>query len=236
MTQEQLSLDLQIRPEPSLSNFAVGDNAELVSVLASLKAGRPSPQFLYIWGKTGVGCTHLLHAIDPLAGRERVPAFSSARRIYTVDDVERLADEDFQRLFDLMNEIRAHPDEGGPSGHCLVTAGSAPPSLMKCRPDVVSRLSWGLVFQVKALSDEQKDAALAKLARDSRIELPDDVREWLLEHLPRDMGTLSEAVFELERQALQSSRRVTRALARQCFAQRLEAGSAKGENPLEKAS
>ena len=93
MEQEQLTLNLQIRPAPSLDNFAVGDNAELVSVLRTMAETGSGPQFLYLWGETGVGCTHLLHAMDPLAGVERVPAFSESRLIYTVDDVEELGED-----------------------------------------------------------------------------------------------------------------------------------------------
>lgn len=230
MTQEQLTLDLRIRPEPSLGNFAAGDNAELVAVLSAVEAGRPAPQFIYIWGDTGVGCTHLLHAVDPEAGLERVPSFSPSRRVYTVDDVEELSDEDLQRLFDLMNDIRSSG-----AGFTLVTAGDRAPSLMKGRPDVISRLSWGLVFQVRALTDEQKDAALEKLAREIRVELPADAREWLIEHLPRDMGTLTEALFEAERFAVKSSRKLTRALLRQCFLPKKSEGAGLAPNP-QKAS
>ena len=169
MEQEQLTLNLQIRPAPSLDNFAVGDNAELVSVLRTMAETGSGPQFLYLWGETGVGCTHLLHAMDPLAGVERVPAFSESRLIYTVDDVEELGEDSQQKLFELMNDVRSHSD-GGPFGqYRLITAGDLPPLQMKGRPDVISRLSWGLVFQVHPLTDEQKDAALRKLAEESRI-------------------------------------------------------------------
>ena len=160
MEQEQLTLNLQIRPAPSLDNFAVGDNAELVSVLRTMAETGSGPQFLYLWGETGVGCTHLLHAMDPLAGVERVPAFSESRLIYTVDDVEELGEDSQQKLFELMNDVRSHSD-GGPFGqYRLITAGDLPPLQMKGRPDVISRLSWGLVFQVHPLTDEQKDAAV----------------------------------------------------------------------------
>lgn len=217
MEQEQLTLNLQIRPAPSLDNFAVGDNAELVSVLRTMAETGSGPQFLYLWGETGVGCTHLLHAMDPLAGVERVPAFSESRLIYTVDDVEELGEDSQQKLFELMNDVRSHSD-GGPFGqYRLITAGDLPPLQMKGRPDVISRLSWGLVFQVHPLTDEQKDAALRKLAEESRIDLPDDARQWMLEHLPRDMGTLSEALFEVERFALGASKKITRTVLRQCF-------------------
>ena len=197
MEQEQLTLNLQIRPALSLDNFAVGDNAELMSVLRTMAETGSGPQFLYLWGETGVGCTHLLHAMDPLAGVERVPAFSESRLIYTVDDVEELGEESQQKLFELMNDVRSHSD-GGPFGqYRLITAGDLPPLQMKGRPDVISRLSWGLVFQVHPLTD--------------------DARQWMLEHLPRDMGTLSEALFEVERFALGASKKITRTLLRQCF-------------------
>lgn len=124
-----------------------------------------------------------------------------------MDDVEELGEESQQKLFELMNDVRSHSD-GGPFGqYRLITAGDLPPLQMKGRPDVISRLSWGLVFQVHPLTDEQKDAALRKLAEESRIDLPDDARQWMLEHLPRDMGTLSEALFEVERFALGASKR-----------------------------
>ena len=126
MEQEQLTLNLQIRPAPSLDNFAVGDNAELVSVLRTMAETGSGPQFLYLWGETGVGCTHLLHAMDPLAGVERVPAFSESRLIYTVDDVEELGEDSQQKLFELMNDVRSHSD-GGPFGqYRLITAGDLP--------------------------------------------------------------------------------------------------------------
>ena len=224
---KQLTLDLQIRPEPSLENFAPGDNAELVSVLTSIKREGKGPYFLYLWGVTGSGRTHLLHAVDPLAGFERVPAFSPERTVYTVDDADRLSEDDQQKLFDLMCDIRSHVREGERPGYFLITSGSVPPAQMRGRPDVISRLSWGLVFQVRALSDEQKDQALAKLASDSRIDLPEDARRWMLEHLPRDMGTLADGVFEVERTALQSSRKITRSLVRQCLGS-ADAGKAAG--------
>ena len=126
MEQEQLTLNLQIRPAPSLDNFAVGDNAELVSVLRTMAETGSGPQFLYLWGETGVGCTHLLHAMDPLAGVERVPAFSESRLIYTVDDVEELGEDSQQKLFELMNDVRSHSD-GGPFGqYRLITACISP--------------------------------------------------------------------------------------------------------------
>ncbi|MCI5850449.1 MAG: DnaA/Hda family protein [Sutterellaceae bacterium] len=231
MAQKQLTLDLQIRPAPSLDNFAIGDNAELVSLLRGMELSGKGPRFLYLWGETGVGCTHLLHAMDPLAGAERVPVFSEGRRLYTVDDVGELSDPDSQKLFELMNEVRNHAEESS-GGYHLIAAGRQAPSLMKGRPDVISRLSWGLVFQVRPLTDEQKDVALKKLAADSSIELPDDARQWMLEHLPRDMGTLSEALFEVERFALGASRKITRQLLRECFSSGELAGSGAGASKM----
>ena len=70
MEQEQLTLNLQIRPAPSLDNFAVGDNAELVSVLRTMAETGSGPQFLYLWGRDR-GRLHALAPCHGSSGRRR---------------------------------------------------------------------------------------------------------------------------------------------------------------------
>lgn len=70
---EQLLLNL-VEPEaPTLDNFRVGSNAELLAALRDCKKGL-GPQFIYIWGPPGSGRSHLLRAITPTQ-RMRVPEY-----------------------------------------------------------------------------------------------------------------------------------------------------------------
>jgi DnaA family protein len=199
----QLTLDL-IRPlTPSFDNFVVGRNAEALAALRALARAQGEP-FVYLWGEAGSGRSHLLAALASArpgllaAEGEPVPAFGDATGLYLVDDVERRDDADQQRLFVLMNEIRAHP------GAALVAAGNAPPTQLALRDDVRTRLAWGLVYQVHALSDDEKGRALEAHAS-----------AYLLNHMPRDMRTLVAILDALDGYALAAGRAITVPLVRE---------------------
>ena len=66
------------------------------------------------------------------------------------------------------------------------------------RDDVRTRLAWGLVYQVHALSDDEKAQALSAHAASRGFGLPADVVEYLLTHMPRDMRTLVAVVDALD--------------------------------------
>lgn len=210
----QLTLDL-IRPlTPSFDNFVVGRNAEALATLRALALAHGEP-FVYLWGEPGSGRSHLLTALAAArpaalaADGEPVPAFGDSTGLYLVDDVERRGATDQQRLFVLMNEIRAHP------GAALVAAGNAPPAQLALRDDVSTRLAWGLVYQVHALSDEEKGQALEAHARSRGLALSVDVIAYLLNHMPRDMRTLVAILDALDGYALAAGRAITVPLIRE---------------------
>lgn len=210
----QLTLDLVHPLTPSLDNFVVGRNAEALAALRALAAGAGEP-FVYLWGAPGSGRTHLLAALAadrPAAfagGADPVPAFDPAVRLYLVDDVDARDGESQQRLFVLMNEVRAQP------GAALVSAGSGPPAQLALRDDVRTRLAWGLVYQVHALSDDEKARALEAHARSRGLALSPEVIAYLLSHMPRDMRTLVAVVDALDAYALAERRAITVPLVRE---------------------
>jgi DnaA family protein len=209
----QLTLDL-IRPlTPSFDNFVAGRNAETVAALRAVAAGR-GDAFVYLFGAPGSGRSHLLTALAAarpavLAGGDAVPAFDAGATLYLVDDVDRCDDAGQQRLFVLMNEVRARP------GSALVTTGAAPPAQLALRDDVRTRLAWGLVYPVHALTDADKAQALEAHARSRGLALPAEVVEWLLVHMPRDMRTLVAVLDALDAYALAAKRPLSVALVRE---------------------
>ena len=194
-TPRQLTLDLIKPPKPSLDNFVVGRNAEVVAALRAISHGG-GEQFVYLWGETGAGRSHLLQALGFDGPDREVPSFDARRRVYVVDDVESLLEPQQQRMFVLMNEIRS----GGTAR--FAAAGNAAPMHLDLRDDVRTRLAWGLVYQVHALSDEEKAQALSAHAVSRGFELSRDVVEYLLSHMPRDMRTLVAVVVALDTYAL----------------------------------
>ena len=83
------------------------------------------------------------------------------------------------------------------------------------REDLVTRLAWGLVYQVHALTDEEKARALADYATGRGFRLLPDVSEYLLTRANRDLASLVATLDALDRYSLETKRPVTVPLARE---------------------
>jgi DnaA family protein len=165
-------------------------------------------QFVYLWGQTGAGCSHLLQALGLEAAQGEVPAFDARQHVYIVDDVGLLSELQQQRLFVLLNEIRSDRTAR------FVGAGNAAPRHLALRDDVRTRLAWGLVYQVHALSDDEKACALSAHAASRGFALSAEVVDYLMTHMPRDMRTLVAVVDALDTYALSVKKQLTVPLVR----------------------
>ena len=161
---KQLVLDIAPSPLPTLANFVPGRNAELLQTLGNSLAGLEQEHFVYLWGGAGCGKSHLLQGMAGLCMRNKLStsyfacdantsfAAGSEADCVMVDDVDRLNANAQIGLFNLYNHIR---DEG--RALLLVSGPAAPAQLkLKVREDLVTRLGWGLVYQVHELTDEEK--------------------------------------------------------------------------------
>jgi DnaA family protein len=194
----QLALGISPPPDPSLENFVPGDNAELLARLRELRSGSYREAVLYLWGEPGAGKSHLLRA---LAGG---PALAIA------DDVETLDEAGQIRLFNAINEARE-------AGRTVLAAGKAPPAQLALREDLKSRLAWGLVYQVRTPSDPDRAAYLRGEAERRGLRLPEDVVNYLLTRLRRDLRSLSAVIERLDRTSLERQRPVTLPLVREAL-------------------
>src|SRR4029078_5447301 len=76
-------------------------------------------------------------------------------------------------------------------------------------PDLLSRLSWGMVFKLSPLADDEKLTVLTRRANGRGIGLPEEVAKYLLTHCPRHMATLFAALDALDKASLAAKRRLT---------------------------
>lgn len=184
---KQLLLDIKPAAAPSLDNYVAGRNAE---ALASLNAATQNgSHFIYIWGEKGCGKTHLLSACE-------------AYGIRVVDDVH-LHDNDAQiALFNTYNQLKEN-------GEILIAAGLHAPNQMNLRDDLATRLAWGLVYQLHPLNDAEKALALKNHAKERGIKLPDEVIDYCLRYLRRDLPTLMATLDALDEWSLTAHKPVT---------------------------
>lgn len=189
-------------------------------MLGAVAAQAAPVRLVYLWGELGSGRTHLLRALSQSSHAYEWTAADSPERagIALVDDVDRLDHAGQVALFNRINTVRARSDAA-----CVVT-GPAAPSQLALREDLRTRLAWGLVYQLHALSDDEKAAALALHAASTGLHVAPDVIPYLLRHLPRDMRTLVAALDALDAYALARKRPLTLPLVREALAADLAHG------------
>lgn len=186
---KQLLLDIQPPPTPSFENFKLGKNAEaVINIKEAIKGNAPS-SFIYLWGASGSGKTHLLTAAKTLGAH--------------IADNVHLLDNDAQiDLFNVYNQLK---EVGG----TLITAGIHAPTQMRLRDDLATRLAWGLVYQLHPLTDIEKAEALQARARERGMKLPDEVVDYCLRYLRRDLPTLMSVLDALDKWSLVTKKPVT---------------------------
>ena len=211
-------LDLKPEQLPTLDNFVIGANTELVQRLRSLGDAR-SFEALYLWGPPGGGKSHLLEATAALArGRRPVALLRGAEAgaelklaagsLLMIDDVQELSAEAQIALFRTFNAARF-------LGLALLLAGTEPPLRMALREDLRTRIGQALVYEIQPLSDEQKATALQRHAMDRGMLIDSAVLQYLLRHGRRDLSSLMATLDRLDRASLEQKRPPTLPLLRE---------------------
>lgn len=214
---EQIALDIGLAARPTLANFCVGPNAEVLRHLTLRVApGQPanrSAEPTYLWGEGGSGKTHLLKAVhDALQSQGALTgwldattqpcAFDDKWAAVLMDDVQAYNAAQQHAAFNWFVNAQTH--------QCWVlAAGTLPPADLALRDDLRSRLGWGLVFQLHNLSDIERRAVLRQDAGVRGLHLSDEVMDFILNRFSRDLGSLVALLNQLDGYALQTKRGIT---------------------------
>jgi DnaA family protein len=218
-TPRQLTLGISLGSGLDFENFIAGENE---AALEAVRDASRSAQFVYLWGDAASGRTHLLHAACRAAadsGRRiaLLPCAQAAQweprvldgwemlDLVALDDVEAIAgNSGWERaVFSLYNELR---DMGA---SLLVTARRPPAALELMLPDLQSRLGAMLVYQLHALDDEGRLAALMRKAKTRGMDLPEDTGRYLMTRVSRDMRDLTGLLERLDQASLAHQRKLT---------------------------
>jgi len=217
----QLTLGVGLKDQANFANYFAGSNGPLMQELMKSSHGA-GERIIYFCGKNGEGCTHLLQACCHDANRNGLTSgyiplkslieFSpdvfeglESLMLVCVDDLHLIAGRPAweEAFFHAYNRIL----EAG--GRLIVTANVMPKSLGLILPDLLSRLSWGVVFQLQSLSDTEKLAVLIMRAKRRGMILSEEVGKFILNHCPRHMSTLFSALDTLDKTSLAAQRKLT---------------------------
>lgn len=234
---QQLTFRLSLDDDATFRNFYCGaaesHNSWVVQYLEdalqrwikqSTKAhsGTVLDEFIWVWGESSVGCTHLLQAVCHDAELLGVRAFYldfsrnaalhpdvlsglETMALVCLDSVDELAGQpDWElALFNLYNRMSEYQTP------LLIGAQALPQQLGFKLPDLTSRMQSSAQFHLQMLSDDEKAVAL-KLRADCRgFELSDEVARYLVSRSERSMTQLLKVLTLLDKHSLSSQRKVT---------------------------
>ena len=181
---------------------------------------------LFVHGASGLGKTHLLQAVcaevtrgnsdscvlytpcetfvndfvRALASGQWQPFRESVRRadLLVIDDVQFLVNRESsqEELFHTFNTLYQSRKQ------IILSADSAPSEIPTLEDRLVSRFNWGLVVQIDPPTRETRQAILHKKARLRGVEVPDEVIDYIAEHMPGNVrlleGTLTRLITETQ--------------------------------------
>lgn len=225
----QLPLPIHQIDEDTFDNF-YAENSELL--LESLKRNFTDVQqpFFYIWGGRSCGKSHLLKAVsNHFLLNQQTSSYIPLKKahyfsplvldnaellnVICLDDIQAIAgDEEWElAIFNLFNQIREQQGlfNEGRKTLLLISADCPPHQLNIKLPDLRSRLTWGEVYPLPDLTDEQKCHILQSNAHQKGVELSDEITHFLLKKLGTDLQELSKVLEKLDHASLQAQRKLT---------------------------
>lgn len=216
---KQIALDIGLASAPSFDNFFAGPNEAALKHL-QLWAGNSlrSPVPTYLWGEAGSGKSHLLKAFAEVLCEQGAtvgwidasvlepPEFDERWVAVLMDDCHLYTAAQQQAAFNwFVNALSAA--DGQP--RCVLAAGALPPSDLALREDLRTRLGWGHVFALHALTDAERRAVLRQVGDARGIFLGDEAMDFILSRFSRDLGNLMQLLDQLDGYSLQTQRAIT---------------------------
>ena len=185
---DQLLLNIHPPSIKSIENFVIGDNFEAISVIKKFTTDK-NLQFFYLWGVQGSGKSHLSSVVKK-------------NNILVIEDIESMSDIEQIQAFSIFNNCKEN-------GKKLFITGSNSPNNMGLRSDLASRLSWGIVYQIKALTDNEKKLALLTHSKQKGMSSNVKVIEYCMKNLKRDLHYLIATLDALDNWSLKTKKPMT---------------------------
>jgi chromosomal replication initiation ATPase DnaA len=213
----QLLLDLSQRPALGAEDFLVGACNRAAADMIGRWPDWPMASALVV-APARAGKTHLANVwrLKSAAARLRATELreedvAHANGALLVEDLHAgIADE--RVLFHLLNLVREHKLS------MLLTSREAPGELDVRLPDLRSRLRALPLVAIEAPDEVLLKAVLIKHFSDRQLAVEPHVIAHLALHMERSMQSAAEIVADIDRLAMASHRRVTRALAAEALA------------------
>ncbi len=222
-TTGQRRSDSRLNPKYSFDNFVIGGSNRFAHAAAVAVAEAPAKAYnpLFIYGESGLGKTHLLHAIGHYAeslypgirvryvsseeftndfinsiANNRASVFQSRYReidILLIDDIQFLQGKDStqEAFFHTFNTLHDHNKQ------VVITSDLPPKHLTGFEDRMRSRFEWGLITDVQAPDLETRIAILRKKAQSEKLQVSNEILEYMASKVSSNIRELEGTLIRV---------------------------------------
>ncbi len=213
----------RLNPKYTFETFVIGSSNRFTHAAAVAVAEAPARAYnpLFIYGDSGLGKTHLLHAIGHYAQRlqpglrtryvsseeftndfinsvrdDKMQAFQSRYRsvdVLLIDDIQFLerAERTQEEFFHTFNTLH------NSNKQIVISSDKSPRQLNSLEDRLRTRFEWGLISDVQAPDLETRIAILRKKAAQEGMEPPPDVLEFIASRIQSNIRELEGALIRV---------------------------------------
>ncbi len=229
-----------LNPKYTFDNFVVGPSNRFTNAACLSIAESPAKAYnpLFIYGKVGLGKTHLMQAIchgirqrDPKTKFYYTPtekftnelissiqhrttqAFRDKFRnvdVLLIDDIHFIANKEAtqEEFFHTFNALYDSHKQ------IIISSDRPPKEIAKLEERLVSRFSWGLVTDIQPPDLETRVAILKKKMEHEAIKVPDDVLFFIAETIKTNIRELEGALVRVIAYSLLEETKITLEMAK----------------------
>ncbi|MEG3614067.1 chromosomal replication initiator protein DnaA [Isoptericola haloaureus] len=229
----------RLNPKYIFESFVIGSSNRFAHAAAVAVAEAPAKAYnpLFIYGDSGLGKTHLLHAIGHYAnnlyphvrvryvnseeftndfinsiGEGRTGAFQRRYRdvdVLLIDDIQFLQgkEQTMEEFFHTFNALHNADKQ------VVITSDVPPKQLDGFEDRLRSRFEWGLITDVQPPDLETRIAILRKKAASERLDVPADVLSYIGSRISTNIRELEGALIRVTAFANLNKQHVDLALA-----------------------